>query len=64
MINKIKKDNNLTDTEFKEIKCKILYGGKMKQKIFIDIQNEIKENTKIILSHFNDIVFNIIETHG
>ncbi len=64
LVKKIKKDNNVSDDDYKKIKCKILYGGKMNKKIFIDIQNEIKENTEIILSHYNNIVFYVIEEHG
>ena len=64
LIEELKIDYNISNEEFKKIKCSILYGGTMKEELFIKIQNEIKENTKIILCNFNNIVYQVIEEHG
>jgi len=58
LIMKLKKDNNISDKEFKKIKCCILYGGNINKygnQIKI-IQDEIKKNTNIILKMYQDIL--------
>ena len=58
LIEKLKKDNNINDDDFKILKCKILYGGNVKKygKQIIEIQNEIINNTDEILKYYPVII--------
>ena len=63
LIKQLKKNNNINDFDYKELKMKLLYGGNVdKYKDLKIIQNEIQNNTKEIIKYFPTINIHVLTT--